>query len=564
MHDLVIRNARIADGLGSPLVDGDLAVDNGRVSRVGEVSGDGRETFDANGQVLAPGIVDMHTHYDAQLLWDSTASPSPALGVTTVVIGNCGFGIVPAPLHLRDNILANLAEVEGMSLATLRQGVDWGFETFAEYLQALRTKGVYPNVAALASHATIRCAVMGADASKRAATAQEIAAMAVYLRDAMDAGAVGLGSSSNENHRGDGGVPIASRLAEQAEFDALADAMADYQHGVFLITTGNHMDMQFMERFSERSGRPSVYAAHFHYSQEPQRGRKLMQGAEAARQRGHAVYTQGACHPLSLAFTLDHAYILKAIAPWPDSSDHNELRRILGDREFRAAFKSALATPTDGRIFTGRWDWVIVTRASERNAALTERTIADIAAERGQDPLDVFLDLGLDENFETFYTLWLLNVDEDGVEELIRNDGTLISLSDAGAHNSLLCDAAYGMHLLSHWVRERAVFDLPTAIRKLTSDPADVYGLVDRGRLTPGAHADMMLFDPDTLSVSKLERHFDLPAGGERMMRRAPGLVGTWVNGVRVFDGTEYLQHAHGPGQVITTFSTDQPRLGMR
>jgi N-acyl-D-amino-acid deacylase len=564
MHDLVIRSALIADGLGSPLIKGDLAVDDGRISVIGHVAGPGTEEFDAAGQVLAPGIVDLHTHYDAQLLWDATASPSPALGVTTVVIGNCGFGIVPAPPPMRDSILANLAEVEGMSLATLKQGVDWSFETFAQYLDTLRSKGTYPNVAALASHATIRTAVMGEDASQREATPEEVTAMVDIFRGAMDAGAVGFGSSTNENHRGAGGVPIASRLASQNEFDAFADAMSDYEHGVFLITTGNHNRMDFMERFAERSGKPSLYAAHFHYPQEPERGRQLMLDAQAARGRGNAVYTQGACHPLSLAFTLDAAYILKAIPPWPASEDHGELRKILADPAFRKAFRETLATPAQGRVFAGRWEWVIITRPSAANADLAGRSVAEVAAERGLDPLDFFLDLGLAENFETFYTLFLLNIEQDGVAELITNDGTLVSLSDAGAHNSLLCDAAYAMLFLSHWVRELKVFDLPTAIRKLTSDPANVYGLIDRGQLTVGSHADMILFDPDTLTVTEMERHFDLPANGERLLRRAPGLLGTWVNGVQVFDGEDYVSHAHGPGEIISHFDPRRPTLGMQ
>lgn len=563
MHDLVIRNARIADGLGNPLVEGDLAIDNGRVSAIGTVVGEGRETIDAQGQVLAPGVIDLHTHYDAQLTWDPTASPSPALGVTTVVIGNCGFGIVPSPPEMRDEILANLAEVEGMSLKSLQEGVDWRFETFGEYLDALRVKGVYPNVAALASHATIRHAVMGTDAAKRTASPAEREQMVSILKDALEAGAVGLGTSTNENHRGAGGVPIASRLADQDEFDAFADAMATYDHGVFLITTGTHMDMVFMERFAERSGRPSLYAAHFHYPHEPDRGRRLMEDAQAARGRGNAVYTQGACQPLTLAFTIDEAYILKAIEPWPATNDHEALRQIFNEQAFRDAFRDSLARSTQGRVFTGNWDRVIITRPTAANHALAGRSVGEVAAERGVDGFDLFLDLGLEENFETFYTLYLLNVDEDGVEELIRNDGTLVSLSDAGAHNSLLCDAAYAMHLLSHWVRERPVFDLPTAIRKVTSDPANVYGLLDRGTLTVGAHADMILFDPDTLTVTEMERHFDLPAQGERLLRRAPGLKATWVNGVQVFDGEHYVDHVHGPGDIITRFSADKPTLGM-
>ena len=564
MYDLVIRNAKIADGLGNPLRHADLGVKDGRVAAIGELSAPSEHTTDAEGLVLAPGIIDVHTHYDAQLTWDATASPSPALGVTTVVIGNCGFGIVPAPPEHRETILANLAEVEGMALDSLKAGMNWSFETFSEYLSVLRRQGVYPNVAALASHSTMRTVVMGDAASEREATEAEIGQMVELFRAAMDAGAVGLGSSSNENHRAAGGVPIASRLADAKEYRAFAEAMRDYDHGVFLITTGDHMQMPFMEEFAAVSQRPALYAAHFYYAHEPDRGLRLMEDAEAARKRGRHVYTQSSCQPLSLSFPLDAAYILKAIEPWPATEEHNELRAILSDQNFRDAFRTALATPVTGRVFNGRWEWVQVMRAGKvANKALEGRNVADIAAARGVDAFDCFLDLALEEDFATVYTMFTLNMVEDEVEKLITNDGTLVSLSDAGAHNSLLCDAAYGMFLLSHWVRERGTFDLPTAVRKLTSDPADVYGFTDRGRLTVGAHADMILFDPDTLTVTGMEQHFDLPAGGERLLRRAPGLKGTWVNGVQVFDGENYCEPDVAPGAILTKFSAERPKLGM-
>lgn len=560
MYDLIIRNARIADGLGNALIEGDLAVKDGRIAQVGAVAGDASETFDAQGLVLAPGAVDLHTHYDAQLTWDQTASPAGALGVTTVVIGNCGFGITPAPADKRDMILANLAEVEGMALESLQEGVDWSFESFGEYIDTLKEKGVYPNVAVLASHTVMRTAVMGAEGSERPAAPEELAVMLGMFRDAMTAGAVGLGSSSNENHRGAGGIPIASRLASDDEFRAFADVMRDFDHGVFMATCGEHHGIPFLEELSQISKRPSFYAPLFYYSHQPERGIGIVKAAEAARARGIPVYAQGSCQPLSLSFTLDQAYILKAMAPWPATEDHDALREIFGDPAFRNAFRETLKTPDSQHIFKGRWDWVSITVSSD--ASLEGRTIAEIAAERGADPLDTFLDLGLSEDFQTKYTFFMLNMEEDGVAELLVNDGTLISLSDAGAHNALLCDAGYAMYLLGHWVRERGLFDLPTAIRKITSDPADAYGIIDRGRLTQGAWADMILFDPDEISITNMERHFDLPAGGERLLRRAPGLHGTWVNGVRIFDGDDYIT-VPAPGQVLTEFASGLPKLGM-
>lgn len=564
MYDLIIRNARIADGLGHPLVEGDLAVKDARVAAVGRITGDAASIVDAEGLVLAPGVVDVHTHYDAQLTWDMTASPSPALGVTTVVLGNCGFGIAPASPAVRDLLLANLSEVEAMSLSALKAGVAWEFESFGEYLDVLRRRTSYPNVAVLASHTVMRTAVMGPAASERPANPAERAAIVALFRDAMDAGAVGLGSSTSENHRGAGGLPVASRLADEAEFAALAQVQATYDHGVFMATCGHHTTVEVLAQLAQVSRRPTLYAALVDYPAEPDRARRIMAGLDDARAQGIPLYGQTSCQPVSLAFTLDGAFILKTIAPWPADGDRESLKRIFADPGFRAALRATLARPDPRRVFNGDWRHMEVTSvASPAHASYDGRTIAAIAGEEGRDPLDVFLDLGLEENLATLFTGRILNVDEAGVEPQLKNDGVLISLSDAGAHNTFLCDAGYAMHLYGRWVRERRALDLPTAIRKVTSDPARVYGLIDRGRLTPGAFADMILFDPDTIGISPLERVRDLPAGGERLIRRAPGLAGTWVNGVQVFDGRDYVRHARGPGHVLTRFVSGRPKWAM-
>jgi len=564
MYDLVIRNARIADGLGSPLVEGDLAVKDSRVAAIGSIRDAAAETVDAKGMVLAPGAVDLHTHYDAQLTWDPTCSPSPALGVTTVVIGNCGFGIAPTPPHRRETVLANLSEVEAMSLDALRAGVDWGFESFGEYLDLLRRKSVYPNVAALASHTVMRTAVMGDAGSERPSTPDELRQILALFRDAMESGALGLGSSTNENHRGFGGIPIASRMAAEEEFRSLMRVLADYRHGVFMATCGHNTTVQFLEELATISGRPALYAPLVHYSNDPGRALGILAACDAARARGVPVYAQTSCQPLSLSFSLDSAYILKTIAPWPAQGGHDELRGIFADPAFRAAIRHTLSRPDPVRVFNGNWQHMDVTTvALPKNAGLEGRSIADIAATQGRDPLDVFLDLGLEEDLRTVFTGRILNVEEDKVGDMLRNDGALVSLSDAGAHNTFLCDAGYAMYLYGRWVRELRAMDLPTAIRKVTSDPAEVYGIIDRGRLTRGAFADMILFDPETITITKMERHRDMPAGGERLLRRAPGLLGTWVNGARVFDGENYVQHRRGPGHVLTSFTQGKPRLAM-
>jgi N-acyl-D-aspartate/D-glutamate deacylase len=563
MHDLVIRDALIADGLGSPPIEGDLAVSQGRVAAMGRVSGAAAETIDAGGMVLAPGVIDVHTHYDAQLTWDATCSPSPALGVTTVVIGNCGFGIAPATPATREQILANLSVVEAMSLDTLRAGVRWGFESFGEYLALLRRQGTYPNVAAYASHSTIRTVVMGRDASKRAATPAEIARMAALFRDAMTSGAMGLGSSTFENHNGAGGVPVPSRLAGDDEFRALAQVVGEFGVGSMMATCGERTTIAFFEELARLSGRPTVFAALLYNAAQPARAPGISAAAAAARARGRPVYTQASCQPLSMDFTLTSAYPMLMLAGWPQTDDPAALAPIFADPAFRKTVREDLARPRPTRLFNGRWDRVeITTAATAENRALEGRTIAEIAAERGAEPFATFLDIGLADGLATIFTAKLLNAEEDKVAELLAVDGNLVSLSDAGAHHTFFCDAGFGMYFLGHWVRETKRFTLPAAIKKLSSDLADIYGLPDRGRLAPGAWADMILFDPALIRIGKTERVRDLPAGGARLIRRAPGLIGTWVNGVRVFDGTDYVR-VTPPGAIITEFSRAQPTVGM-
>lgn len=563
MHDLVIRNARIADGLGNPLIEGDLAVANGRVAAIGRVAGAARESLDARGMVLAPGVIDVHTHYDAQLTWDPTCSPSPALGVTTVVIGNCGFGIAPATPETREQILANLSVVEAMSLDTLKAGVRWGFESFGEYLSLLRRQGAYPNVAAYASHSTIRTVVMGAEASQRAATPAEIARMAALLRDAMRSGAMGLGSSTFENHNGAGGVPVPSRLAEDAEFRELAAVIGEFGVGSMMATCGERTTIPFFEELATISGRPAVFAALLYNSAQPQRAPGISAAAAAARARGKPVYTQASCQPLSMDFTLLSAYPMLMLEGWPQTNEPAALARTYADPAFRRMAREDLARPRPTRLFNGHWDRVEITIASTpENRGLEGRTIAEIAAGRGADPFDTFLDIGLADGLETTFTAKLLNAEEDEVGALLAVDGNLVSLSDAGAHHTFFCDAGFGMYFFGHWVREKKRFTLPQAVKKLSSDLADIYGLPDRGRLAPGAWADMILFDPATIRVGKTERVADLPAGGARLVRRAPGLLGTWVNGVRVFDGDVYTR-VTPPGAILTEFSRAQPTVGM-
>jgi N-acyl-D-aspartate/D-glutamate deacylase len=564
MYDLLIRGATIVDGLGHEPRRADVAVENSRIAAVGEVGREARHVVDAGGLYLMPGIIDIHTHYDAQVTWDRTLSPSPALGVTTAVMGNCGFGIVPSPPPLRDLIMRNLAVVEGMDIDALRAGINWEFESFAEYLAAVRRRAPYANLAVFIGHSAVRTAVMGADASVRnRPTAAELAEMQHLVAEAMTAGAVGLGASYSLNHSGWGGVPMPSTISEIGEFDALVGAMGGHGKGVVEIASGR-LGVAEMEEIAARHGRPIFMgtALALYNEEYPRRAIEMFDACAAAQARGNGVYIQLTCQPLSFDFTLASAYPFyshEAFEPIKGYSPE-ELKVVFRDAGFRDRFRQNLREPRPGTVFQGNWHRVVVAvPALRKNAGLANRSIADVARERRRDPLDVMLDLGLEEDLQTAFLGLFFNAVEEGVAELLKHPAGVVALSDAGAHLMYLCDAGFGLYLLGHWVRERRLFDLPEGVRRLTSHQAGLYGIPDRGRIEAGAFADLLLFDADNVGISPARRVNDLPGGGPRTIRDPLGVHGVFVNGVEVYDGHDYRPLARGPGQVLDRFLPTSP-----
>ena len=557
MHDLIIRGAMVADGVGNPLIRADVAVAGERIAEVGDVTGSARQTVDAGGLVLAPGIVDVHTHYDAQLTWESRATPSPALGVTTVVMGNCGFSIAPCPPDRREQMARNLAEVEGMSIAALEAGIDWSFEDFSDYLALLRRKGCYPNAGVFVGHSAVRTTVLGAEASERAATGDEIATMRGIVTEAMEAGAIGFATSTSINHNGDGGVPMPSRLAEDDEMRALVGVLGELGRGIFQLTVGPGMTVERLEGLAAETGRPVFMTAALHNETFPDRAIGMLEDAAAAQSRGNAVWAQVSCQPLSMDFSMRTAFPLQSLDSWEPlhgASDRDFLA-IIASPEFRNRFRDDLEKPQRGRIFYGDWRRVAVAMAATpAHRPLEGETIEAIAGREGRDPVDVMFDLAVDEKLGTTFNAALLNADETAVEGLLRHDAGLISLSDAGAHLCYLCDAGYGLHLLGHWVRDKGVFDLADGIRRITSLPAQLYGIAERGEIAPGKFADLLLFDPAEVGRGALRRVDDLPGGESRLIREPCGVHGVWVNGTGVFDGRGY-RDVPPPGHVLDRFA---------
>ena len=558
MDDLLIRGATLIDGSGAEPVVGDLAVREGRIRAMGaSLPVDARRVIDADGLALMPGIIDSHTHFDAQITWDPYVRPSPSLGVTTAVIGNCGFTIAPCRPADRELTMRNLTQVEGMSLDVLRQGIRWNFETFAEYLAQLRASGSAVNLAAYLGHSSVRTWVMGADAPKREATPDEIAQMAGIVREAMAAGAVGFASSTSPAHNGEGGVPMPSRLANDAEHIALIEAMGQAGGGVYMVTKGGQMPVSLLEEMSARSGRPVMIAALLHNPMNPGAVFKDLDAITAANQRGRKLIGQVSCCPLTMDFTLASPYPVEGLVSWKPALGVQgaALKAVLADKRFRDAVRAELAAPAVFRLFNAEWHKVHVVEAAEpQHRALEQRSIADIAAEHGRDPLDTMLDLALAEDLRTTFTAQLLNSDEGAVAAMLNHPHSIVSLSDAGAHLTFFTDAGFGLHLLGHWVRERGAMGLPEAVRRLTSQSAMLFGMQGRGLLREGYAADLLLFDPKTVGRGLKRRVYDLPGGAPRLTTDAIGVHGVWVNGAQVADGKGLLANALLAGKLMTQF----------
>jgi N-acyl-D-aspartate/D-glutamate deacylase len=555
MFDLVIRDALLLDGLGSPPRRAGIAVKDGRIVGVGRILDAARETVNADGLALMPGIIDNHTHYDAQLTWDPWASPSPALGVTTAIIGNCGFTIAPCRARDRDLVMKNLTQVEGMSLEVLRAGIRWDFETVPQYLDMLERRGAALNVAAFVGHSSIRTYVMGDAATERPATEEEISQMRDLVLQGMHAGAIGFSTSTSPAHNGEGGRPMPSRLADAAELRALVGCLREAGRGVFMLTKGGQTAIGFLEELAAASQRPVVVAALFHSNTNPDAVFRDLDEIRAANERGRRLVGAVSCCPLAMDFTLHSPYVFEGLDAWrPALALKGEgFKRKLREKPFRDAVRAELSKPAHFRLFNGEWQQVHVIQSAR--AELEQRPLAELAAAAGADPLDFMLDLALDENLDTVYSALLLNADETAVGRMLKHPCSLVSLSDAGAHLTFFNDAGFGLHLLGHWVRERGVLTLAEAVWRLCGQPAQLFGVKERGALKPGFHADLLLFDPTVVDRGPKRRLFDLPGGHPRLTTSAVGVHGVWVSGVRVADKEGPCDLKELPGRMLREFS---------
>ena len=533
--DLKIAGGTIVDGTGKPGFVGDIGIKGGKIVAIGKADGPATTTIDAAGRIVSPGFVDVHTHYDAQILWDRMLSISPWHGVTTTVIGNCGFGVAPTRAAHRKLILQTLEKVEGMSLDALQEGLGdaWPFETFPQYLDVVEKRGSAINVAALFGHTPLRMYVMGEESTERASTPDELAAMKKLMREAMEAGAIGFGTSVSVSHNGYAGKPVPSRQATPEEMDGLVSVMGEMKRGLMQITIGREFSTRHMAEVSRKYQVAVTWTALLSYLYGPGGHRKQLDLAAEQRKSGAMVIPQVSCRPLNFEFTFGEPFIFDVMKfmnelAVADAKSPGARRRAYADLVWREKLRSEV-TP----LFQRWWDRVVIAWAPSARE-LEEMPLAAAAARLGKDPVDLALDLALANDLQARFRMAVMNFDEKEVAELITDPNTIIALSDAGAHASQLCDACYSTYLLGHWVRDRKVFTLEEAVHNLTQRPAEMFGITDRGLLAEGRPADVVVFDPKTVGPGPLKRVHDMPAGADRLVSEASGIDAVIVNGTLI------------------------------
>jgi len=548
MHDVVIRGAEICDGTGAARRRGDLAVHDGRIVEVGRVAGAARRTIDADGLTLAPGFIDLHTHYDCQVSWDRALTPSCWHGVTTVVMGNCGFSIAPCRPTDRELLMRMLLYVEGMPTEALRAGIHWEWETFPEYLDTLERWRPGLNVAVFVGHAAIRYYVMGEAATQRVATDAELRRMQDVVRDALRAGACGFSTSESPTHFFGDGTPVPSRVAPRDEIRALASVLGEFGRGITEIaprhtiggTDGKSEDQRFYIEVAKASGRPVTWAPLQHSPFDPEGALRLIEEARAAQADGARVVPQVGCRPLEIRISFGASSIATENNPFWRTIFHKpeaERRALFASIAFRDELRAMSAAGSWVAALAPSWEQFFLRYSPlAAHAAWTDVPLTQIAAARGSDPVDALLDLSLESDLRCQFGIPILNTDERIVGELIRHPAGILALSDAGAHVDTLSDQGFTTHLLSHWVRERQALSLEEAVRLLTSAPARLYGLGGRGEIRPGYAADLVLFDPATVGLQRTELVADLPGGAARLLQRATGVEFVIVNGEVLID----------------------------
>ncbi|MDO8479202.1 MAG: amidohydrolase family protein [Candidatus Rokubacteria bacterium] len=535
-YDLLIKNGLLVDGTGAPARRADVAIVGGTIAEIGHVTGGATKVIDAADLVVAPGFIDPHTHYDAQICWDGAVTPSSWHGVTSVIMGNCGVGIAPCRPTAREVAMRDLVNVEAIPFDVLNMGITWDWETFPEFLEAAARRRPSLNLGFLAPLTPFRHWVMGEASIERAATPDETVQIKALLGEAIDAGAFGFSTTILNQHLGFQGRPLACRNASRDELTAYANALKERGKGAIEIALTRKIAVMDDEEYDlldlllRESGQHVTFLALFDRDDIPEAVRDTLRKAAPLIARGARPQTSPL--PLTRDINMRSPFSFAAFPSWNrvfvDKSKAAQAA-VYADPAFRNQFREELKQP----MAFGNWARINVHEVkSPALKALEGRAIADIAREQGKDGVDAFLDLTLQDDLEIEFTMASFNTRVDRMTEILNDKSVLVALGDGGAHVDMLCDAGYPTYLLGTWVRERQALTLEEGVRRLTSDPAEVFGIRDRGRLAPGLAADVAIFGAARVgSTNRGERRFDLPGGAKRMVMPSRGVEYTVVNG---------------------------------
>jgi N-acyl-D-amino-acid deacylase len=556
-YDLLIKNGRIVDGSGGPAFRGDVGVKDGKIVEIGKLSGPATRTVDAAGLVVAPGFIDNHCHYDAQVTWDPLCSFSCDHGATSVIFGNCSLSLAPVKKDRKQQRRLNefLSYVEAIPMEVL-DTLEFTWETFPEYLDEMdRNLGV--NIGNLIGHTAVRHYVMGDDCQKRTATDDEIRQMQGLVRDGMEAGALGLSVSRNQGHFDPQGVHIPAIWADEKEIFALGDVLREMGTGLIQSGGGNGAEMKdaLMSRLSEATGRTVVYNNLGQTMRRPGQWQKQMEQVNATTAKGIRAFPMCTPNRITDYFQMRNTQTFRGMAVWHPiclASPEDQLKAY-ADPEVRKKLHDEAVEFKNGPaigICSTWWDYMVLqTAVLEKNKQYENMTLGQIAKAQGKSIIDCFLDLAVEENLDTEWLHGENNVDDAAVAQILNYPNAIIGLSDGGAHVQFQSGFGFSTRLLSEWVREKKIMSLEQAVRRLTFESASTFGLYDRGLLRPGMVADIVIFDPDTVKPLPLEVLHDFPTGAKRIKEPAQGIHMTIVNGQVLLEDGKHSGNL--PGRVL-------------